>query len=182
LNAPDITRAQAASFTARMLRAFGGILVKQETLSHVSMDSLGFDLPALLPMDAITLGPLVYLRDGLDPWTEVLTITRECQYLSQFSGRPLEWLWFYLSKPEMRVRYIADAMHAQIELQFLRDNSLPSQDSVRAALTGNYWLGPEEIDLGLMLVERVVTAVRSGVLTTQAAKIAIEVLRTSGNL
>lgn len=182
MNARPMTRGEAEGFTAKMLRAFNGMLVRQETLSRVSVDAIAVDLPALLPLDAITLGPLVYLKSGLDPWIEVLTITRECQYLSQLSGRPFEWLWFYISEPEMRVRYVADAMHAQIELQYLRDSTLPTRHAVESALKSNYNLGQGDIELGMMLMERAATAARAGLISTQAARIAVEVLRTSGNL
>lgn len=177
MNARDLSSADAQVFTDKMIRAFGGFLIEQETMSRLSKDLLSVDLPALIPQNSITLGLFVYLKSHLAPWQQVLSVTHACQYLSQAAGRVGEWLWFYAAQPEMRARYVAEALRAEMELQYTRTGTLPTRDQAETVLRGSYQLATREVELGLMLMERAATAARSGVLTTEAARVAIDALK-----
>jgi hypothetical protein len=178
-----MNREGAEHFTAAMLRAFGGYPITQDTLSHVSTDLLGLDLSVLIPWPTVTLGPMVYVKAGLEPWEQVSAVTFACQHLSQFSANPLEWLWFYTVQPEVRARYIVEALRARMELEAMRGNAKPpSRDEVETLLRYGYGLGEGDIQLGMLLAERAVTSIQAGHQSTQAARIAVEVLRRAGEL
>jgi hypothetical protein len=189
------TQAEADALAAALCRQFRAILLRKRDRIEMQIAGALFDLARLAGVDvpssedfaryATTLGPFIYLPDGLTPDQEIETVTHECQHVHQFwdggeqtgikGGTAFAWL--YLTQPEARVRLEAEAYRAGMEVSVARGAPLPSLRDLALPLEQGYALGPGEILLGRQLLEVAATSAASGLVGTEAARAAIAWMR-----
>jgi hypothetical protein len=187
------TRAQAEAFMAHMATTFHARIVRRSDAIEITaigavlagLRAFGVPLPSLedfVSRYATTLGPLVYLPD-VEPDAMIELVTHECQHVHQFwhggAGLPggLGLPWLYLTAPEARVRYEAEAYRAGLEVAWARTKALPTLDALAMPLEGGYALGAGDVQLGRDLLEIAATSVQAGVVSTPAGVAAVAWLK-----
>lgn len=142
--------------------------------------SLGAEVPSagdFLNNYATSVGPLVYLPDNLSPQDAVITFTHEAQHVIQFWRHGLDMFWLYLTEPEARVRYEAEAYRAGLEVATALGLPLPSLQDLAWPLEAGYALDEGAKKLGRQLLEVAATSVSSGIVSTEAGTMAVDYLR-----
>jgi len=143
-----------------------------------------------------TLGPKVYMPDGLSllGWIEMLT--HELEHVSQFwrgefpeggvGERALPggigMAYLYLAEDIARVRYECRAYTSGSEVRSHLRQPLPSLDEVQLPLEQGYMLGPKALHLARSIMDANLESVEAGTLTTVSGRIAVNVLEDLGRL
>lgn len=143
-----------------------------------------------------TLGPKVYMPDGLSllGWTEMLT--HELEHVSQFwrgefpngdvGQRALPggigMAYLYLAEDIARVRYECRAYTAGSEVRAHLRQPLPSLDDVQTPLEQGYMLSPKAVHLARSAMDANLASIDAGTFTTSAGRMATDVLTELGRL
>lgn len=186
----DITQETADAFCSAMCSQFSARIARKSQAIEMKVVGTLFDLARLVGINvpaghdferfATTLGPMIYLPDGLTPEQTVEIVTHECQHVRQFWTRGFEFLWLYLVEPEARVRHEAEAYGAGLSVQHALTGTMPTLDDIVLPLEGGYSLAPEHVALGRLLLEQQATAIADGIVTTEAGSAALKWLRSHG--
>lgn len=195
----EFTQAEANQFSQAMCRHFHATMLHKQNAFEMeivatAMDILrrfGAQLPdreTFLNRFATTIGGLIYMPDGWTPWKQIEVLTHELQHVHQFfkhglglPGGPGMW-WLYISSPEARSRYEAEAMRAQVEVIFAVTGEVPTLERLLEPLAESYALDQNAITLAGDLLEISCTSVKDGIVSTEAGKQAIEWLKKNGGL
>jgi hypothetical protein len=188
------TQQQADAFTRHMAQRFRCTVIRKQSAMEMQWLAAAFDvarrfnLPVpsgedFLEHAATTIAWLVYLPDGLTPDQQIETLTHECQHVSQFwthglglPGGP-SFMWLYVVEPEARVRYEVEAYRTGLELGHARGAPLPDLDALAFPLEGGYALNAGHVQLGRDLLEVAATSAKLGLVSTEAARAAIDWLQ-----
>lgn len=143
-----------------------------------------------------TLGPKVYMPDGLSllAWIEMLT--HELEHVSQFwrgefpegqvGARALPngigMAWLYLSEDIARVRYECRAYAAGTEAIAALRQPLPPLERMTDPLEGGYLLGDKAKKLAHSIMDANLVSIDMGTYTTIAGRMADETLRELGRV
>lgn len=190
------TQAEADAFALEMSRRFHARIIRKDMAIEMQLLAALFDglraLGVQLPVGgdflnhwATTLGPFIYMPPGLSPDDQIEVLAHEMQHVHQFWGGAsqaglgggLNMAFLYLVEPEARVRYEVDAYRTGLEVQFARARALPGLEQLVMPLEGGYALGANEHELARDLLEVAATSVSKGVVTTEAGRAALDVLR-----
>lgn len=148
--------------------------------------TLGADLPSgedFVEKYATTIGPTVFVPDGLDPDQQMELMVHEIQHVHQFwtggdqtgLGGNFTQLWLYTFEPEARVRYEVEAYRAQWEWLLARGRAMPATiDEVALPLEHGYMLSDEQKQFAKDLLEVAATTASKGIVSTQVAAAAID--------
>lgn len=187
-----ITQEIADAFSSHMCSRFNARIVRKSTAVEMKIVGALFDIARVFSSTvpsghqferfATTIGPMIYLPDGLSPEDTVVIVTHECQHVQQFWKENFGMMWLYLTEGEARVRYEAEAYGADLAVRFaLNDNfTLPALDDLALPLEGGYALSPAHIELGRSLLEQQATSVQVGFSTIEAGEEALKWLRSHG--
>jgi hypothetical protein len=189
------TQSEADAFARLMCARFHARVVRKSMAVEMTMAAAAFDvLKALrvgVPSGAdflehytTTLGPIVYLQDGLSPDAQIEVLTHEMQHVWQFWGGAgqaavpggVGFAFLYLAEPEARVRLEADAYRAGLEVRYRRTQQMPSLDALVWPLEGGYALDAAHVQLGRSILEMGGTSLHRGRVSTMAGKVALECL------
>lgn len=119
---------------------------------------------------SITIGPLVYLSDGLTPDETLVTVTHECQHVwQQHHGGFLKTAYAYLVSGEARVRLEADGYRAGAEVDWLRTHRTPALHELTDHLATGYLLSTDDLRLAEGLFGIAMASMSHGVIGTVAA-------------
>lgn len=179
------TPKEAEAFASYMSRHFGAHLVDSNS---PIIDLIGIilglatqkmvDIDKFMMRHAVTIGSFIYLPDGLNPDQIIYVVTHECEHVHQFYQDKLGFTWLYLSEPEMRTHYEADAYGAEYELRFARTNALPDLATMVWPLeVPMYLLGKDEIEFGRQLFAVRGTQIAAKVFVSHAGRAAIKYLK-----
>lgn len=188
------TQQQADAFARFMSQRFRCTVVRKQSAMEMQVLATLFDIgrrfnlsvPAgedFLERAATTIAWLVYLPDGLSPDQQIETLTHECQHVHQFWAHGLGlpggpgFMWLYITAPEARVRYEVEAYRTALELGHARGAPLPDLDALAFPLEGGYALTAGDVQLGRDLLETAATSAKLGLVSTEAARAAIDWLR-----
>lgn len=143
-----------------------------------------------------TLGPKIYMPDGLSllGWVEMLT--HELEHVAQFwrgefpEGKVGEralpngigMAWLYLSEDIARVRYECRAYAAGTEAIAALRQPLPPMSRMIEPLEGGYLLGDKAKHLASSIMDANLLSIDAGTMTTTAGRLADEVLRDLGRV
>jgi len=186
----DITPEIADAFVSAMCTQFHARVVRKS--QAVEMQFLGalFDIARVVGINvpaghdfaryATTIGPMIYLPDGLTPEQTVEIVTHELQHVEQFWKGGFGFAWLYLVEGEARVTYEAEAYAAGLAVSLALGKPLPSLDDLALPLEGGYALAPEHVTLGRTLLEQQATSTALGIVTTKAGAAALQWLRSHG--
>lgn len=193
----EVTAAEANEFATRMCQQCSATIIHKTDVPYVQvlaymLDALrvaGIMVPpgdSFLHRDAITLGPIVFMPDGLSPSETVEVVTHECQHVLQFwygtdqaampHGPGIAWL--YLTEPEARVRYEVEAYRAGLEVRVAMTGRVPSLAEIMTPFEQGYMLDPAMIEFTRELMTVAATTMASGIRMTGAAIKAYPVLRS----
>src|SRR6266508_2426942 len=118
------TQVQADAFTGFMMSRFRGLLLPEGAVSALFSTTIGFDPTKLLTARAMTLGPVVWIRDSLSLDEQMVTIVHECDHLQAWHAKPTEVSWLYLANEEFRVEQEVRAYLAGLEFTFARTRQI----------------------------------------------------------
>ena len=133
---------------------------------------------------ATTIGPFIYMPDGLNPMEYLSVLVHEVQHVFQF-WQGTEYLkggfgfwWLYLSQPEARCDYEVDANHAQFEFAFFAHGLIPSLEGLRFPLEDGYLFDEEMKEFGKdQLDQRLTSSIKSKQPFTKSAKMILEYIK-----
>lgn len=177
------TADEAKYFAAHMTEHFHARIVRKndavemQVVANVLQLAGVVDAQEFLESFTTTIGPFIYLPDGMSPDSQIEVLVHECQHVHQWWTGLLGMAWLYLSEPEARVRFEAEAYRAGLELAHARGVELPSFSQLAMPLEHGYALSQDHIDLGRDLLEVAATSIVAGVVATPAAKEAISWIR-----
>jgi len=165
----------AAAFASFMLSRFRGLLLPEGAVSALFSTTIGFDPTRLLSARAMTLGPVVWMRDGLSPDEQMVTIVHECDHLIAWWDKPAEVSWLYLANEEFRVEQEVRAYLAGLEFTFARTKQIPATlDDVVEPMHHGYALSSRVIAFARAKLEQGATMVAQGLVTTDSARVGID--------
>jgi hypothetical protein len=165
----------AAAFTSFMMSRFRGLLLPEGAVSALFSTTIGFDPTRLLTARAMTLGPIVWMRDGLSPDDQMVTIVHECRHLAAWHDKPAEVSWLYLANEEFRVEQEVRAYLAGMEFTFARTKQIPATlDAVVEPMHHGYALSRRALLFAREKLEQAATMVAQGLVTTDSARVAID--------
>ncbi len=130
---------------------------------------------ALGSIRGLSLGPVVFVREGLDPQTRAEVLVHEITHSAQVADRGvLTYVREYVGQSERRAAYEAGACVAAAELHHALTAQLP--DPVVQVAHG-YLLPDAAISFGVALGEQAEVAIAAGVRTQPVSREAIAWLR-----
>ena len=181
------TQAEANRFKARMAERFHAREQDKSKAAEMAWLAQGFDVArtfgAAVPAGhvfatyATTLGPIIYLPEGLSPDEQIDIFTHEIEHVRQFWAHGFEFAWLYLTAPEARARYEAEAFTQQFKLRYARTGRLPTLDEVSFPLEQGYALPPGDVALGLTSIEQWLTSIAAGLIVGEVSAEAIRILK-----
>lgn len=179
------TQLEADAFISLMARHFSAHVVRPHdaamNLIQIILDlavQKKVDIEKFMLRHPVSIGPFVYLPDGLSPDDQIYAMTHECEHVHQFQADKLGFTWLYLSKAEVRTHYECDAYGAEYELRYARTKILPPLEQLVWPLeVPMYLLGQDEIEFGKRLFASKATSIASGVFTSYAGRAAIKILK-----
>jgi len=174
------TQQEADLFRGHLFTVFHGTPVPRELISSAFQSILGLDPTKWITAQALTLGPLVWMRDGLSPDEQIEAITHECSFLDRFWDSPLQMAWLYASNGEARARYAAQAMAALLEVTYARKKQLPSFQECVERMKRGHFLDSDNVLFAADLLESAVTSIAGGsVGLTRPGDVAVRYLRVN---
>jgi hypothetical protein len=178
-----------------MCTTFGAKIIHKEDSTSMMAVAIGMDVGRLFGAKGIapaadfmskfttTIGNRIYMpavhRSPPDRFVEVAT--HEFEHVDQWNRAHVEMPWLYLTEPEARVHYEADAYAAGLAITYWLTGLLPA-DTVEhavALLVGSYHLRPEDANLATDLLRSHVASIKSGLAMSKAARVAIEWFTTN---
>lgn len=180
------TAAEAEEFAREMARRHNARITTKDhaiewqiVTGAIRAATLGaVDVDELLEHYSTSIGPLIYLENGLSPDAVIEVVTHECEHVHQFWEGGLGFAWLYLTEPEARVAYEARAYAAGLEVRVARGGAIPPLDDLAMPLEGGaYMLSDAQQAFGRRLLEVRATQVAGGIVTSHAARTAIGVMR-----
>ena len=182
-------------FSNHMLSKFGATLVPKEDSLEMKAIAIGMDLGNFIGMGGLassesfmtryttTLGTNIYMpkahREDLLLFLEILT--HECQHVIQFKESGVEFAWLYLSEPEARVKYEADAYAAGMAVTQWLTGSVPLEmaEWVVKSLVEGYHLRREDAELAADLIKSHMVSLTNGMVMSRSAREAISYLEAN---
>ncbi len=190
---PLVTDPTARRFVEHMLASFGAELhVKGDDLAMAAVAEV-FDVGRLfglaLPSGkefsrrfATTIGREIFVPSEIlsgDPAALFEIVTHESQHVAQFNRLGFAMPWLYASQGEARAAYEANAYGAGLSVRHATTGGLPATDADLApSLVTSYHLDEGDVSLAVDMLRSLASSADSGIVTTEAARVALDWLRT----
>lgn len=188
------TQQEADRLSQYLCQRFHGFRVRKSDLPGVKLIEVALNTARALGADLIsgedfvekyatTIGPTVFVPDGLEPDQQMELMVHEIQHVHQFwtggqqtgLGGNFTQLWLYTFEPEARVRYEVEAYRAQWEWLLACGRAMPNSiEEIALPLEHGYMLNDEQKQFAKDLLEVAATTASKGIVSTEVATAAID--------
>ena len=175
--AERLTFAMSAKFMTRIVKRGDSL---EFEIIRAAIKKLGFDVEDYIGKYSFTIGPLIYLADRHteDPAKMIEIVVHEVQHVVQFQKHGLGFAYLYITEPEARAKYEAQAYSAQCEVHHaITGEVLDLKSLVFPMEQPAYRLSAEHIKLAHDVMEVRATQAKAGVYTGESSRFAIDWLK-----